>query len=72
MTHAQSCKVCRFFNKKNEYGGQCRRFPPVVFLEPVDNQSNQVFFANTAQPWVNDDWCGEFRALTARAKGDTP
>jgi hypothetical protein len=63
-----ACEDCSHFaethlsnpnNARSRLSGQCRRYPPTVFITTTANGSS----ANTHQPIVSrSDWCGEFKS----------
>ena len=63
----QTCEHCRFFledETRADEVGTCRRLPPVLFFDTIEESSKSAF-ASVHQ----DSWCGEFRALENALKG---
>lgn len=52
------CQFCRFYHKKEEEMGECRRKPPTVKLHPKLFSLHEI----TVFPKVKrNDWCGEHK-----------
>lgn len=59
-----SSGTCRFFYDRGEYGGQCRRYPPVPAFQVAFDGSGASHYEHML-PWVTAaDWCGEYRTPT--------
>jgi hypothetical protein len=74
----ECCEVCRFSEPVYIKEGRlaCRRYPPAVssaLLEREIEVAEQglAVHISTVYPVVSTgDWCGEFRAVAARKKGE--
>lgn len=62
------CNNCSYFNKVDEDGGECRRYPPIVVCGPYDVHKGPItpprlsYELRTEFPDVQlDQWCGEFK-----------
>ena len=70
-TDKETCEQCRCFESNNPDGdeGNCRRFPPQVYLYEDELGPN----VSQAFPRVNRffDWCGEF-AQSVFVSGNQP
>ena len=54
-----TCVTCTFYNRRDEGGGHCRRYPPQIMFQGFASgggQSAQYF------PFMSpDEWCGEHK-----------
>ena len=60
------CDRCVFWSKWSDSEGDCRRYPPTVFLVSADEHKE-------CHPFTSDkDWCGEFKEDVNKKFQDMP
>lgn len=55
----RKCSDCIFFEPREQSGGWCHRYPPVIVNETYESGQSQTcqYF-----PWMEaKEWCGEFK-----------
>lgn len=58
-----SCYTCKFYKKiSNKFDGECRRYPPKLYVIPDYNGQGTVYQISNGIVYVTDDyWCGEHK-----------
>lgn len=53
-----TCVTCTFYNRRDDKGGYCRRFPPRIIFESFPNGSRAAQYF----PYMESgEWCGEHK-----------
>ena len=54
------CGNCRFWESAGRPSGRCRRVPPVIVSQLVDEEMPDMEWATRFPETDKTDWCGEF------------
>lgn len=57
----KTCKECRFYKKKSDLSGNCRRRSPTFAQIEVTTMPDRYNETNGCWPYIEkDDWCGDW------------